>query len=72
MKNRNTTTYAENYKQLEEINDKLQKEQSDPSIIDQLAPMLEKASKSYIICKERIEAAKKFIADFEKNLDNEN
>ncbi|WP_192483759.1 MULTISPECIES: exodeoxyribonuclease VII small subunit [Cysteiniphilum] len=60
-----TKTYAENYAILEEINYQLQQGQNNPNMIDELAPMLEKASKSYLICKERIAAAEKFIAEFE-------
>ncbi len=60
-----STTYAQNYQTLEQINTKLQSGQNNPNIIDELAPMLEAASKSYQVCKARIEAAEKFVAEFE-------
>ncbi len=59
------TTYAQNYQTLEQINAKLQSGQNNPNIIDELAPMLEAASKSYQVCRARIDAAEKFIAEFE-------
>lgn len=59
-----TETYAEHYAKLEAINKKLQSNQDNPTIIDELAPMLEQASKSYQICKTRIDAAEKFIKSF--------
>ena len=49
-------TYADNYWQLETINQKLQSDQNNSDMIDGLAPMLEQASKSYQVCKSRIEA----------------
>ncbi|WP_395947706.1 exodeoxyribonuclease VII small subunit [Caedibacter taeniospiralis] len=61
-----STTYAQNYQTLEQINTKLQSGQNNPNIIDELAPMLEAASKSYQVCKARIDAAEKFVAEFEK------
>lgn len=64
-------TYADNYRQLEAINTKLQNDQHNPEMIDALAPMLEQASKSYQLCKSRIEAAAKFIAEFEKETQSE-
>lgn len=64
-------TYAENYRQLEAINEKLQNDQHNPEMIDALAPMLAQASKSYQLCKTRIEAAAKFIAEFEKETQSE-
>ena len=60
-------SYSENYKVLEDIHNKLQSGQNNPNVIDELAPMLEAASKSYQACKTRIEAAEKFIAEFESN-----
>jgi len=57
--------FAKNYEILEEINEKLQDSQDNPALLDELAPMLEQASKSYKVCKERIEAAQKFIDEFE-------
>ena len=60
-------TYADNYSVLEQINSKLQNGQNNPNIIDELAPMLESASKSYQICKDRINAAEKFVAEFSSN-----
>ena len=64
-------TYADNYRQLEAINAKLQNDQHNPEMIDALVPMLEQASKSYQLCKSRIEAAAKFIAEFEKETQSE-
>ena len=64
-------TYADNYRQLEAINTKLQNDQHNPEMIDALAPMLEQASKSYQLCKSRIEAAAKFIDEFEKETQSE-
>ena len=58
-------SYADSYKKLEIINQKLQNEQNNPDLIDQLASMLEEASTSYVICKERIEEAQKFMKEFE-------
>ena len=57
--------FAKNYEILEEINEKLQDGQDNPTLLDELAPMLEQASKSYTICKERIAAAQKFIDEFD-------
>ena len=62
--------YAENYKILENIHQKLQNSQNSPHLIDELAPLLEKGSKSYRICSERISQAEKLIAEFEKGLQN--
>ncbi|GAB4223434.1 MAG: hypothetical protein Kow0076_5820 [Francisella sp.] len=58
--------FAKNYEILAEINEKLQDEQDNPALLDELAPMLEQASKSYKLCKDRIAAAQKFIDEFEK------
>ncbi|WP_423784559.1 exodeoxyribonuclease VII small subunit, partial [Francisella tularensis] len=49
-----------------EINEKLQEPQDNPALLDELSPMLEQASKSYQLCKERIAAAQNFIDEFEK------
>jgi exodeoxyribonuclease VII small subunit len=57
--------FAKNYEILEEINEKLQDGPDNPALLDELAPMLEQASKSYKICKERIAAAQKFIDEFD-------
>ncbi|MFC4892701.1 exodeoxyribonuclease VII small subunit [Pseudofrancisella aestuarii] len=57
--------FARNYEILEEINEKLQDGQDNPALLDELAPLLEQASKSYKLCKERILAAQKFIDEFE-------
>ena len=62
-----TKKFAKNYEILEEINEKLQDSQDNPTLLDDLAPMLEQASKSYKICKERIAAAQKFIDEFESD-----
>ncbi len=62
-----SSTYAQNYQTLEQINAKLQSGQNNPNIIDKLAPMLEAASKSYQVCKARIDAAEKFVAEFDKS-----
>ena len=67
-----SSTYAQNYQTLEQINAKLQSGQNNPNIIDELAPMLEAASKSYQVCKARIEAAEKFVAEFETGADAKN
>lgn len=64
--------FAENYAVLESINQKLQDEQNSPTIIDDLAILLEQASKSYNQCKERIKKAESFIAEYEKNIDHDN
>ena len=66
-----STTYTENYKNLEQINAKLQSGQNNPNIIDDLAPMLESASKSYQACKARIDAAEKFVGEFESGANND-
>jgi exodeoxyribonuclease VII small subunit len=58
--------FAKNYEILEQINEKLQDNQDNPALLDELAPMLEQASKSYKLCKERIDAAKQFIDEFSK------
>ena len=58
-------SYSENYKILEDIHNKLQSGQNNPNVIDELAPMLEAASKSYQACKKRIVDAEKFVAEFE-------
>jgi exodeoxyribonuclease VII small subunit len=57
--------FAKNYEILAQINEKLQDQQDNPALLDELAPMLEQASKSYKLCKERITAAQKFIDEFE-------
>lgn len=57
--------FAKNYEILEQINEKLQDNQDNPTLLDELAPMLEQASKSYKLCKERIDAAQKFIDEFD-------
>ena len=57
--------FAKNYEILEDINEKLQNSQDNPALLDDLAKMLEQASKSYKVCKERIVAAQKFIDEFE-------
>ena len=62
------TSYTENYQNLEQINTKLQSGQNNPNIIDDLAPMLESASKSYQVCKARIDAAEKFVAMTNSNI----
>jgi exodeoxyribonuclease VII small subunit len=67
-----STTYTENYQNLEQINAKLQSGQNNPNIIDDLAPMLESASKSYQVCKARIDAAEKFVGEFESGEKNDN
>lgn len=59
--------FAKNYEILEQINEKLQDNQDNPALLDELAPMLEQASKSYKLCKERIDAAQKFIDEFDKD-----
>ncbi|WP_150468366.1 exodeoxyribonuclease VII small subunit [Francisella sp. SYW-9] len=59
--------FAKNYEILEQINEKLQDNQDNPALLDELAPMLEQASKSYKLCKERISAAQKFIDEFDKD-----
>ncbi|MED7789169.1 exodeoxyribonuclease VII small subunit [Francisella sp. 19X1-34] len=59
--------FAKNYEILEQINEKLQDNQDNPALLDELAPMLEQASKSYKLCKERIDAAQKFIDEFDKS-----
>ncbi|MDE4957590.1 hypothetical protein NAI59_12500, partial [Francisella tularensis subsp. holarctica] len=51
---------------LAEINEHRQEQQDNPALLDELAPMLEQATKSYQLCKERIAAAQKFIDEFEK------
>lgn len=58
-----TETYAKNYAILEEINNKLQSGQNDATIIDELAPMIAQATKSYQICSERIKAAEKVLQE---------
>jgi len=45
---------------------KLQNNQNNPTIIDELAPLLEAASKSYQICKDRLNSTEKFLAEFSK------
>jgi len=66
-----SNSYADNYEKLESINKKLQSEQDNPNIIDELAKMLEQASKSYMLCKKRIDAAEKLVSDFENKADSE-
>lgn len=63
-----SNSYADNYEKLEAINQKLQSEQDNPNIIDELAKMLEQASKSYMLCKKRIDAAEKLVLDFENKV----
>ena len=66
-----SNSYADNYEKLESINQKLQSEQDNPNIIDELAKMLEQASKSYMICKKRIDAAEKLVLDFENKVSSD-
>ncbi|MDE5014511.1 hypothetical protein NAI47_10275, partial [Francisella tularensis subsp. holarctica] len=56
--------FAKNYEILAEINEKLQEQQDNPALLDELAPMLEQASKCYQLCKERIAASHKIIDEF--------
>ena len=67
-------TFKNSYEKLEEINVRLQTSSNDSALIDDLAPMLESASRHFQICKERIEASEKLLAKFEKefNLSSEN
>lgn len=64
----NSKSYADNYETLELINKKLQSEQDNPNVIDDLEKMLEQSSKSYMICKERLDAAETLILDFENKV----
>ena len=66
-----TKKYAHHYKILEDINKKLHDEQDSPAIIDDLADLLETASKSFRACKERISAAEKFLNEFEKKTESD-
>lgn len=65
--NTKTHNYAENYKILEEINDKLQNGQSNPNLIDELAPLISQATKSYQLCSDRIKAAEKVLQEHKRN-----
>tara|TARA_R110002167_G_scaffold363756_1_gene584619 strand:+ start:470 stop:679 length:210 start_codon:yes stop_codon:yes gene_type:complete len=58
-----TESYADNYAKLEKINNDLQSGQSNPNLIDELAPMIAQATKSYQACSERIKAAEKVLED---------
>ena len=64
--NQETNTYAQSFKKLEEINNKLQNGHNNPQIIDELATLLESASSNYNICKDKIDAAKKVISKFDQ------
>lgn len=63
--------FLESYQKLEEISKKLQGNQNKAAMLDELAPMLEEASKSYRVCKERIDAVKKQIEQFKHNSSRE-
>ena len=62
-----TQSYAQNYAVLEEINNKLQTGQNNPNLIDELAPMIAQATKSYQACSERIKAAEKVLEEHGKS-----
>lgn len=55
------TTYRENYETLRGIAQRLS-EQEDIDI-DQLVPMVDEATKAYQVCKSRIEAVEKALAE---------
>ena len=59
--------FAKNYQILEDINKKLQDSEDNPALLDELATMLEQASKSYKLCKDRIISAQKFIDEFDED-----
>jgi exodeoxyribonuclease VII small subunit len=62
-----TNTYAESYAILEAINKKLQNGQNNANLIDELAPMIAEATKSYQLCSERIKAAEKVLEEHNKS-----
>lgn len=56
LEDKNTTSFTENYKKLNEIARTLRM-QEEPDI-DALVPMVETATKAYKVCKQRIEEVK--------------
>lgn len=59
MKQESTSTYMENYKVLEEI--ALSLESQDVADIDKILPEIDRASKAYAVCMERINQVKKVL-----------
>lgn len=56
---KNTETFKENYQKLQEIAQKLSN--SGEVDIDELIPMVDEATRSYQLCKSRIEAVEKAL-----------
>ncbi len=56
-----TESYAENYARIKEIAAQL-RDQQEPDI-DQLVPMVEQANAAYRVCKTRLDAVKKALAE---------
>jgi len=71
MMNEDTTTYAYNYKVLSNACAKLEQDSDKPEMIDELAELLKNTSESYKMCKNRIDAAQKYIDEFNKSLPNQ-
>lgn len=59
MSNPETSNYMENYKILEEIASSL--ESQDVADIDKILPEIDRASKAYAACMERINQVKKVL-----------
>ena len=66
--NEDTTTYAYNYNVLSNACAKLEQDSENPEMIDELAELLKTTPESYKMCKERIDAAQKYIDEFNKSL----
>lgn len=62
-----TATYAYNYNVLSKECAKLEQDSDKPEMIDELAELLKNTSESYKMCKDRIDAAQKYIDEFNKS-----
>ncbi len=67
---REAQTYRENYETLRQIAQRLSEQEEID--IDQLVPMVDEATKAYQVCKARIEAVEKALAERLGQLEDEN
>lgn len=61
-----TSTYMKNYKILEEIAESL--ESQDVADIDKILPEIDRATKAYAICMDRINQVKKVLENQDENV----
>ena len=70
--NKESQGFNHNYKVLKDISESLrQQENTEAPNIDDLIPMVEKATEAYKACKVRLEAVEKALAELEANSDSE-